>query len=81
MEWVKEPIRIATIFTPGRQLKPVWFEWRRRKHTIQETTYTWKVTVGNTLMVHFSVTDGEALYELVYNTAEQSWVLNGIEVK
>jgi hypothetical protein len=63
VERVKEPIRIATIFTPGRQLKPVWFEWQRRKHTILETTYFWKERVGNTLLLHFSVTDGEAMYE------------------
>ena len=81
MERVKEPIRIATIFTPGRQLKPVWFEWHCRKHTILETTYFWKEKVGNSLLLHYSVTDGEAMYELIYNTAEQSWILNGIEVK
>ncbi len=81
MERVKEPIRIATIFTPGRQLKPVWFDWHNRKHTILETTYFWKEMVGNTLLLHFSVSDGEAMFELIYNTSDQSWILNGIEVK
>jgi hypothetical protein len=81
VERVREPIRIATIFTPGRQLKPVWFDWHNRKHTILETTYHWKEQVGATTLLHFSVTDGEALYDLVYNTTEQSWLLNGIEAK
>lgn len=31
-------------------------------------------------LMHYSVTDGETLYDLVYNTTEQSWLLNGIEV-
>jgi hypothetical protein len=81
MERIKEPIRIATIFTPGRQLKPVWFEWHNRKHSILETTYHWKEQAGAATLLHFSVTDGEALYDLVYNTLDQSWLLNGIEVK
>ncbi|MFA7062147.1 MAG: hypothetical protein WC156_15180 [Pedobacter sp.] len=42
MERIKEQIRIATIFTPGRLIKPVWFDWHNRKHTILETTYHWK---------------------------------------
>jgi hypothetical protein len=81
VERVREPIRIATIFTPGCQVKPVWFEWRRRKHTILETTYFWREKAGDVLLLHFSVSDGEAMFELIYNTAEQSWILNGIEVK
>lgn len=81
MERIKEQIRIATIFTPGRLIKPVWFDWHNRKHTILETTYHWKEQTGAVTLLHFSVTDGEALYDLVYNTLDQSWLLNGIEVK
>jgi len=81
VERIKEQIRIATIFTPGKLIKPVWFDWHNRKHTILETTYHWKEHVGAATLMHFSVTDGEALYDLVYNTLDQSWLLNGIEVK
>lgn len=81
MERIKEPIRIATIFAPGRQIKPVWFDWHNRKHTIMETCYSWKEYSGDTTLLHFSVKAESALYELVYNTKEQSWALNGIEVK
>jgi hypothetical protein len=31
--------------------------------------------------MHFSVRTEEAMYELVYNTKEQNWTINGIEVK
>ncbi|CAH2030266.1 hypothetical protein [Trichlorobacter ammonificans] len=75
VEQVREPIRVAVIFGPGRTITPVWFEWRRRKHAISQTTYTWSDTVGETTRLHFSVSDGEALYELVYSTADQSWNL------
>ena len=75
MERIREPIRVAVVFGPGRTIKPVWFEWRRRKHTISATTYTWSDRVGEETRLHFTVTDGEALYELVYGTASQSWSL------
>lgn len=81
MERIKEQIRIATIFTPGRQIKPVWFDWHNRKHAILETTYHWKEQAGAATLLHFAVTDGDALYDLVYNTLDQSWLLNGIEAK
>lgn len=81
MERIKEPIRIATIFIPGRQIKPVWFDWHNRKHTILETCYFWKERSGDTTLLHFSVKSEEALFELVYNTKEQDWTIDGIEVK
>lgn len=81
MERIRETIRIATIFAPGRQIRPVWFDWHNRKHTILETCYSWEETSGNTTLLHFSVRDGEALYELIYNTKEQSWLLDGIEAR
>jgi hypothetical protein len=81
MERIREPIRVAAIFTPGRKIRPVWFDWKRKKHTVLETTYTWLEKTGDTVLLHFAVADGEALYELVYDTREQSWMLNGVEVE
>jgi hypothetical protein len=81
MKRIREPIRIATVFAPGRQIRPVWFDWHNRKHTILETCYVWEERHGNTGLLHFSVRDAEALYELVYNTGDQSWTIDGVEVK
>jgi len=81
MERIREPIRVAVVFGPGRQIKPVWFEWRRRKHAIQQTTYTWTDRVGDDTRLHFSVSDGEALFELVYNTVSQSWTLLNLQAE
>jgi hypothetical protein len=60
---------------------PVWFDWHNRKHTILETCYSWKENSGSTTLLHFTVRTEGAMYELVYNTREQSWTLDGIEVK
>lgn len=75
MERVRESIRVAVVFGPGRVVRPVWFEWKRRKHTISQTTYTWTDKVGEATRLHFSVSDGEALFELIYNTQDQCWSL------
>ena len=80
MERIREQVRVAAIFAPGRKIRPVWFDWKRRKHTVLETTYTWLEKSGDTVLLHFAVADGEALYELVYDTREQSWMLHGVEV-
>jgi hypothetical protein len=29
--------------------------------------------------MHYAVSDGEALYELVYNTSDQTWTLNTLK--
>lgn len=79
MERIREPVRVAVIFTPGRLIRPVWFEWNRKKHTVTETTYSWQDKSGDATLLHYAVADGEALYELVYNTRDQSWTLNGME--
>jgi hypothetical protein len=73
------PIRVAVVFGPGRTIKPVWFDWQNCKHAILETTYTWTDLKGSAKRLHFSVRDEGALYELTYNTAEQTWELHLIE--
>jgi len=78
---ISEHIRVGVIHGPGNKLRPVWFDWRRRKHEVREVTYHWRHRAGNELLLHYSVTDGTALYELVYNTAEQTWVLESIDTE
>lgn len=73
------PVRIAVVFEPGKKAKPVWFELNRRQHKVAATTYHWKDSVGNIPLLHYAVTDGEALYELVFNPVEQSWTLQGLQ--
>ena len=76
---VKEPIRVAVVFGPGRSIRPVWFDWKSRKHAVLETTYVWSDLKGDARRLHFAVRDSCGLYELVYDTAEQTWELTGLE--
>jgi hypothetical protein len=77
----REPIRVAVIFGPGGKIQPVWFEWQRRKHTVIDTTSRFDGKRGESRLLHFTVTDEGGLYELTYNTADQTWLLRGIEVE
>ena len=71
-----QAVRIAVVFQPGTRAKPVWFELNRRQHRIVRTTYYWKDRVGETPLLHWAVvTEDEALYELVFNSLDQSWML------
>ena len=72
---VKEPIRVAVIFEPGRRLRPVWFGRKNQKYIVKEITYAWQERLGDKVLQHFTVTDGEALYELIYSAADGTWTL------
>lgn len=70
-----ERVRVAAIFEPGKRLRPVWFERNKRQHKVVETTYSWSDQVGDTQFLHFTVSDGEALFELIYNLKDGAWTL------
>lgn len=73
-----KPVRIAVVFEPGRKARPIWFELNRQQVKVKETTYHWKVKVGETPFVHYAVTalDTGDLYELVFNPSDESWSLH-----
>jgi hypothetical protein len=79
MEKIRENIRVAVIFGPGNRVAPVWFDWRRRKHTVKEVTYSWRERRGEETTLHFTVSDGANLYELAYDTANLLWSLAAVE--
>ena len=71
-----DPIRIAVIYEPGKRIRPVWFELNRKQHKVVETTYHWQDKIGEARYLHYTVTDGEVLYELIFNPLDQSWTIN-----
>jgi hypothetical protein len=70
------PVRIAVIYEPGKCIRPVWFELNRKQYRIAEVTYQWRDRIGETQYLHYAVTDGETLYELVFSPLDQSWTLD-----
>ena len=76
---VDNNLRVGVIHGPGRRMTPVWFDLKRRKHTIREITNVWRDRQGESVRIHFHVTDEGALYELVYDLGDTSWALAQIE--
>lgn len=76
---IMDPIRVAVVFSPEGALKPVWFDWKNRKHTISEMTYRWSDKRGDARLLHFAVKSECGFYELTYNTLEQTWQLATLE--
>jgi hypothetical protein len=79
VQQIREQIRVAVIFGPGNRVAPVWFDWRRRKYTVKEVTYTWQERQGEATILHFAVTDGADLFELAYNAHSQLWALTAMD--
>jgi hypothetical protein len=80
MNEINAPVRVGAVFGPGNRIKPVWFDWQQKKHSVQEITYRWQECDGDTTTLHFAVSDGADLFELVYNTGNQLWLLAALEV-
>lgn len=72
-------IRVGVIHGPGGEIKPVWFDLNRKQHRIQQVTNSWRERRGDTPLIYFHVTDGGALYELVYSPTEAFWKLEQVE--
>ena len=77
---VIDDIRVGVIHGPGGRIRPVWFDLQRKQHRIQQVTNRWRERRGSQLFLHFYVTDGGALYELIYNPTEGIWQLELIEI-
>lgn len=81
MQNIRENIRVAVIFGPGNKMRPVWFDWRRRKYEVLEVTYTWHERQGEATILHFAVSDGVNLFELAWNSARGAWSLAAVDVQ
>jgi hypothetical protein len=75
---INEPIKVAAIFSQG-EIRPVWFAWKGRQVRIKETAFTWKTREGSAAILHFSVTDGQGLYEIAYNKETMGWRMMNAE--
>jgi hypothetical protein len=77
---INENVKVGVVFNRG-EIRPVWFLWKGRQIRIRETTFTWKTWQGSAPVLHFSVTDGESLYEIIYHTQTFQWMVENAEEK
>jgi len=79
MEIIDEQISVIASFEPSYKIRPIKFLWGKRAFAIKEITYCWKSSEGKTVIHHFSVTDGNTLYQISFNPASLLWRLNSLE--
>ncbi|MBI5644247.1 MAG: hypothetical protein HY954_12325 [Deltaproteobacteria bacterium] len=75
---IREFIKVVAVFEEG--IRPVKFKWKGRVYPIKEITCRWASKEGSATIMHFSVTDGAALFEITYNQASLRWTLEEVEV-
>jgi len=75
---IDEPVRVAVVFGL-REVHPVWFDWNGRQVRIREVAFTWQTREGSAVLLHFSVTDGQGLYEILFNRDTMEWRLRSAE--
>jgi len=74
---INERIQVVAVFDNG--IKPAKFKWRGRTYPVRDIIYSWGSRYGSASLVHFSVTDGATLFELVYNALTMQWSLERTE--
>jgi hypothetical protein len=75
-----QPVRIAVVYHPGKRPRPVWFELNNRQHHIKATTYFWRDKAGDKRLLHYAVTTGEALFELVFDPMDETWTIESQQI-
>lgn len=81
MHPIGEQILVIAAFRGDSKLKPLRFRWSNRQIEIKDVTYEWTTSKGKDRLLHFSVTDGNTLYELSFNTDSINWILEGVETE
>lgn len=72
-------VSVLAIFDPSYKMRPLRFRWSGRLVKVEEITYMWKSKEGKNDIYHFSITDGNVLYELSYNTGSLLWRIEHLE--
>lgn len=82
---VNEKVRVYALYTnpkqpsaPHERLRPVLFFWRNRKYRVEDVTYVWRESRGDSELYHYAVSDGSNVYELCYETRSFNWTLSSI---
>ena len=76
---IGDDITVLAVFGMPFHIKPLSFKWSGRTIEIREVTYTWKTKEGQKDLHHFSVTDGNTLYELTFDAVSLLWTIESLE--
>ena len=72
----KKGIRVAVIFEPERKHpKVMWFDLGGEQARVQEECYFWQSHEGKAEISHYSLQTDKGLFELQFNSIDQTWRL------
>ena len=71
----EEALEVGVIFRKGKII-PKWFVRNTTRHPIKEVTYEWADKRGGEILYFFAVSDGQALYQIYFNTTQLNWRLH-----
>ncbi|MFH1414597.1 MAG: hypothetical protein ABIH89_00735 [Elusimicrobiota bacterium] len=74
---IKEPVKVGAVFE-NASVKPKWFIWNSKKHSLEKITYTWTDKDKGQKVICFSVWDGTDIYELSFNVKFCTWRLEKV---
>ena len=77
--YIGEIINVVASFGLPYKIRPVRFTWSGKLREVQDITYSWTTREGQSSIYHFSVTDGNTLYELSFNITSLLWRLENLE--
>ncbi len=76
---IGESISVIATFGLPYRIRPLRFRWAGRLYDVKEVTYTWKSKEGQREIFHYSVTSGDCLYELTFDTGSLLWRIENLE--
>ena len=79
MMQIGERISVIASFALFDRIRPLRFKWSGRLFEVKDITYSWQTKEGQMNIYHFSVTDGNTLYELTFDPGSLIWRIENLE--
>jgi len=77
---IGETISVIASFGLPYKIRPARFRWAGKLFEVRDITYSWQTREGQNRIYHFSVSDGQTLYELSFDTTTLLWRMEKVEV-
>lgn len=74
---VAEKIEVGAIFRRGH-VKPVWFIWKSRRHSVKDVTYEWHEKRGENFFHFFQLVAEEGIYKVSLDSRSLAWNLEKV---
>lgn len=81
MTEIGENISVIATFAMPYKMRPIRFRWSGRLFEVKEITYQWITKEGIKTIYHYSVTDGNSLYEIAFDSHSLLWRLERLEAE